>query len=342
MARAVPGRLLRPGGGHGVQPPTSASAIGAANLLCADVGGTSLRHQHRHRRPADREHDVRARARPRRQRAVHRDLELGAGGGSHRLDQPRRRDPGRARAARAPIPGPACLRQAAAREPTMTDAFLLIGILDPGRFAGGALSARRRASRGRRSRRWTRASTSASASRYAYRMGLNNIAEGIVDISIEPRRRPARLLAAGLRRGRPDDAARAAGRDARASSVIVPPHPGLFSALGPAVSRPRLRRQPQRLPDPQRRHGAAPIDDRLHADGGRAARRARRAACEGVEFERSIDARLVGQTLGDAVHRRARRRRSTRTAIATMIESTSTTPTSSAPATASTRCRCRA
>ena len=177
----------------------------------------------------------------------------------------------------------------------MTDAFLLIGILDPGRFAGGAHEARRRARRSRRSSASTPRSTSPSASSYAYRMGLNNIAEGIVDISIghgiDPR--DYSLLAFG-----------AAGPmmlpalldETRVQSVIVPPHPGLFSALGLLSLRPGLRRQPQLLPDAQRRTPRSAVDTLFPQMEDGPARRSSATALEGVEFERSFDGRLVGQT----------------------------------------------
>ena len=174
----------------------------------------------------------------------------------------------------------------------MTDAFLLIGILDPGAFAGGSLCSTPTSPR-RPSRTSTPSSTSASASRYAYRMGLNNVAEGIVDISIghgvDPR--DYSLLAFG-----------AAGPmmlpalldETRVQSVIVPPHPGLFSALG-LLSSDLVYADSRSAYQVLSADTAESVDDLFtQMEDGCASELG--DGVEGVEFERSMDARLVGQT----------------------------------------------
>jgi N-methylhydantoinase A len=126
-------------------------------------------------------------------------------------------------------PGPACYGRGGTA-PTMTDAFLAMGILDPERFNAGRMR--------------LDPERSLAAFRgldgplpleqrisYAYRIGLNNIREGLVDVAVArgldlrdfslmafgaagPLMLPAVLDQVGARR------------------VIVPPYPGLFSALG--------------------------------------------------------------------------------------------------------------
>ena len=113
-------------------------AIGDGNLALRRRRRHLDRRLARRRRAAVRQQHVRARARPGHQRALDRDLERRRRRRQHRLDlavRRRRRRPGerglrsRARPATA----------AAAREPTVTDACLLMGILDPDGFAGGEM-----------------------------------------------------------------------------------------------------------------------------------------------------------------------------------------------------------
>jgi N-methylhydantoinase A len=126
-------------------------------------------------------------------------------------------------------PGPACYGRGGT-VPTMTDAFMAMGILDPAGFNAGRMT--------------LDPSLSIKAFEdldspldleqrieYAYRIGLNNITEGLIDVAIgrglDPR--DFSLVAFG-----------AAGPlmlpavldDVKARRVIVPPYPGLFSALG--------------------------------------------------------------------------------------------------------------
>lgn len=126
-------------------------------------------------------------------------------------------------------PGPACYGRGGVK-PTMTDAFLAIGLLDPSRFNAGRMRIDEELSLNA----FRGLDSSLDLSRrisFAYRMGLNNIAEGLVDIAVSRGVDPSdySLLAFG-----------AAGplmlpavlNDVRARRVIVPPYPGLFSALG--------------------------------------------------------------------------------------------------------------
>jgi N-methylhydantoinase A len=126
-------------------------------------------------------------------------------------------------------PGPACYDKGG-REPTVTDAALLIGILSPDRFLGGKMPLRQDLSRMAFEGLDTPLPLSDRV-RYAWMIGLHNIAEGILDITIrrgiDPR--DFSLVAFG-----------AAGPMMLPAlldllpleSVIVPPNPGGFSAQG--------------------------------------------------------------------------------------------------------------
>jgi N-methylhydantoinase A len=126
-------------------------------------------------------------------------------------------------------PGPACYGRGGV-QPTVTDAALLMGILTPGRFLGGRMPLDEDLSL----RAFETLPTSLSLTdriRFAWMIGLHNISEGLLDITIrrgiDPR--DFSLLAFG-----------AAGPMMLPmlldllpmKSVVVPPHPGQFSAAG--------------------------------------------------------------------------------------------------------------
>ena len=126
-------------------------------------------------------------------------------------------------------PGPACYGRGGTA-PTMTDIFLLIGLLDPGAFNAGRMSLDKALSLKAFEDLDSPLDLEQRIS-FAYRIGLNNVAEGLIDVAIgrgvDPR--DYSLVAFG-----------AAGPlflpavldDVKARRVIVPPYPGLFSALG--------------------------------------------------------------------------------------------------------------
>ncbi|MCP5199500.1 MAG: hydantoinase/oxoprolinase family protein [Gammaproteobacteria bacterium] len=228
-AMARPSRIIFSGPAAG----TTACAhfgelIGERQLICADVGGTSTDvSMVLDGRPVvdtrvELEHDLPVST------LSNAITSVGAGGGSLVTA-------GRAGEIRVgpesagAEPGPACY-DAGGTAPTLTDACLLIGILDAARFMGG----RRRLSRPRAHAAFAALDTPLDLShrvQSAFDTGLANIAEGILDIvignGIDPRdfvlvcygAAGPMLLPAVL----PLVQARAA---------IVPPHPGLFSALG--------------------------------------------------------------------------------------------------------------
>src|SRR5262249_37106155 len=126
-------------------------------------------------------------------------------------------------------PGPACYGKGGVR-PTLTDAALLIGVLVPERFLGGRMPLRTDLARAAFESLDSTLSLSQRVA-YAWRIAANNVAEGLMDITIRRGVDPRgfSLMAYG-----------AAGPMLLPSlldvfavrRVIVPPNPGLFSALG--------------------------------------------------------------------------------------------------------------
>ena len=291
VAMAAPFRVVFSGPAAGtVSGAHFGERIQEPNLLCADVGGTSCDisivsdGQPTVNTTFELEHDLLV-------NALSTEINsLGAGGGSIISINPAGEiqvGPGSAGA----DPGPAAYGRGGA-EPTMTDAFLLIGILDPGHFAGGALNLDPQLAQ----QAFERLDTSldlAQRVEYAYRMGLNNLAEGIVDISIghgiDPR--DYSLLAFG-----------AAGPmmlpalldETRVKRIIVPPHPGLFSALGLLSSDLVYAdsRSSYQILSPDTADSVDALFQRME-DG---LRQELGDGLEGVTFDRSFDGRLVGQT----------------------------------------------
>ncbi len=266
------------------------SVVGEPNLICADVGGTSCDisivtdGKPFVNTTFEIEHDLVV-------NALSTEIAtLGAGGGSivtASTTGELRVGPESAGA----DPGPACYGRGGTA-PTMTDAALLMGILDPERFAGGRMAL---------STELARAAFEALplpfdfAHRvsYAWNLGLNNIAEGLLDIAIshgvDPR--DYTLVAYG-----------AAGpmllpsvmQLVRVRRVVVPPHPGLFSALG-LLSADLVyadSRSAYRLLEPD---AAGEIDAVFAEMEERMLARVSRPR-EEVRVLRSFDGRLLGQS----------------------------------------------
>lgn len=288
-AMARPSRIIFSGPAAG----TAASAhfgalLGVRHLICADVGGTStdvsvvVDGQPVVNNAVELEHDLPVSS------LSNEITSVGAGGGSivsAGTAGEIRVGPESAGAA----PGPACYG-AGGRAPTMTDACLMIGILDEARFMGG----RRRLSRAHARAAFAALDSPLDLSqriRSAFATGLANIAEGILDIvirnGIDPR--DYTLMCYG-----------AAGPMllpallplVQARAAVVPPHPGLFSALG-LLSADRVfmeSRSRYLLLAPT----AAPAVDQLYAEL-EARVRAQCGADGQAVIQRSFDARMVGQ-----------------------------------------------
>ena len=211
---AVPDRLRRPRRGHGLEHPLR-RGDGRRNLLCCDVGGTStdislvVDGQPFVENTFELEHDLII-------NALSTEISsVGAGGGSIVSISPSgdvQVGPGSA----GSVPGPACYGRGG-EQPTITDACLLIGILDPDGFAGGELRLDvERARAGLRVARHPPALRAAGRLRLPDR-GREHRRRGD-ERRDPPRRRPARLHPRRLRRRRPDAAACRA-RGARRSSA---------------------------------------------------------------------------------------------------------------------------
>ena len=279
---AVPHRLRRPCGGHGLehaarrgdrrrQPPLLRRRRHLDRRLArASTGGRSSTNTF------ELEHDLHH------QRALDRGLERRrrAAAASSRSRRPATSSSGLA--APAPTPGPACYGRGG-EAPTLTDACLLMGILDPDGFAGGEL--RLDPDAGAPGLRVARHAAAASTSAIAFALpdrGGEHRRRG-AERRHPPRRRPARLHARRLRRRRADAAAGGARAAARAAGRR-PAAPGALLRARPAQHRPRLLRQPQRL------RGAGP------GGGGRRSR----AVFE--EMEQRLRAKVGG---GDERRRRS-------------------------------------
>jgi N-methylhydantoinase A len=185
-------------------------------------------------------------------------------------------------------PGPACYGRGGT-EPTITDACLLIGIIDPGGFAGGEMRLDPDRARAAFESQKTPLSLSERVA-YAFRIAVNNIAEEVTNVAIRhgvdlrdftllaygaagPMLLPAALEQLGVRR------------------VVIPPHPGLFSALGLLAT--DLVYYDSRSAYTVLTPDAAPrIAEIFEQMEGRLAAR----ASDGATMRRSFDGRLLGQS----------------------------------------------
>lgn len=187
-------------------------------------------------------------------------------------------------------PGPACYGKGGTR-PTMSDICLLIGLLDPNGFAGGRmkldLSLARRAVEGLNC-----SFDFEQRVRYAYDIGLNNIAEGVFNIAIkngiDPRDYTLMAYGAAGPLLLPAIAALI-----HVKRVIVPPHPGLFSALGllSAEQAYTASRSAYTILNPD----VAPTIDAVYREMEARLRQRLNLAAD-TPFSRSFDGQLLGQT----------------------------------------------
>ncbi|MYV97821.1 hydantoinase/oxoprolinase family protein [Streptomyces sp. SID3343] len=265
------------------------SLIGEPDLLCADVGGTSCDisvvagGKPYVDTTFELEHDLVVNA------LAIEVTAIGAGGGSLvTIGQSGeiRVGPGSA----GSTPGPACYGRGGTG-PTTTDTCLMIGIIDPDTFAGGNLSLDVERARAAFENLRTEF-TLAQRVRYAYEMAVHNIAEGVFNVAIKNGVDPRdyTLMAYG-----------AAGpmllpavMDAvHCKQVVVPPNPGLFSALG-LLSADQVftaSRSAYTVLTPE----AAPRIDVLFTEM-ESRLRERIGFDATVTFERSYDGHLVGQS----------------------------------------------
>lgn len=265
--------------------------IDRQNLLCCDVGGTSCDIS----LVADGapfvnttfelEHDLVVNA------LSNEVSSIGAGGGSLVISGQSGElqvGPGSA----GSDPGPACYGQGGT-QPTMTDACLLMGVLDPGGFADGRMTLDAESARTAFDQLDSPLDFGQRVS-YAFNLGVNNIAEGVLNVAISHGADPRdySLIAYG-----------AAGPmllpavldTIHANEVVVPPHPGLFSALGLVSADIEYAdsRSAYTMLTPE---NAEAVDKMYRSMEQTLRERIPEADRHTAEIYRSFDARLVGQS----------------------------------------------
>ena len=194
-------------------------------------------------------------------------------------------------------PGPVCYRNGGT-EPTVTDANVVLGRLNPAYFLGGEIGLDVEGAR------------RAIEERCAKPLGLDVVeaANGIVEIanaamvnalhliSVQRGYDPRDFLLVGFGGAGPVHA-NALARDAEMPAVLIPPSPGIFSATGLLTT--DLKRDAARTV--MRRLASLPPDEaetvfaELEAQGA-AELEAEGVGRDAIEFVRQIDMRYVGQS----------------------------------------------
>ena len=194
-------------------------------------------------------------------------------------------------------PGPVCYR-GGGTEPTVTDANVVLGRLNPAYFLGGEIELDVEGAR------------RAIEERCAKPLGLDAVeaANGIVEIanaamvnalhliSVQRGYDPRDFLLVGFGGAGPVHA-NALARDAELPAVLIPPSPGIFSATGlltTDLKRDAAQTAMQRL-DALDQAEVESVFARLEAEGAAELRR-EGVADEAIEFVRRLDLRYVGQS----------------------------------------------
>jgi N-methylhydantoinase A len=204
------------------------SLLDTPNLLCADVGGTSLDislvtgGKPYVNTTFELEHDLVVNA------LSIEVSSIGAGGGSLVTVGPTgdlQVGPGSA----GSDPGPACYGKGGSA-PATTDTCLLLGVLDPDAFAGGRMKLDATLSR----QAFEVLDSPLEVDeriKQAFHIGVSNIAEGLTNVAVRRGVDPRDYSLVAFGAAGPM-LIPAALEQVHAAEVIVPPHPGLFSALG--------------------------------------------------------------------------------------------------------------
>jgi N-methylhydantoinase A len=192
------------------------------------------------------------------------------------------------------VPGPVAYGLGGT-EPTLTDANLTLGRLDPGYFLGGAMSLDADAAREAVAGLGNAIGLSAEATALAaVRTADENMANAIRLIAVERGLDPRdfALVAFG---GAGPLHARAVAERLDMPTVLVPPHPGLCSALGAAISQARVDRVRTHYVHSARVRidELARAERRLHDDT--IAELRRNVDADEVDVRRSADLRYAGQ-----------------------------------------------
>lgn len=264
--------------------------IGAGNLLCADVGGTSCDislvsdFKPYVNTTFELEHDLIVNA------LSIEVSSIGAGGGSLVTISPAGElqvGPGSAGA----DPGPACYGKGGL-QPAATDTCLLMGVIDPDGFAGGRMKLNKELSIKAFERLDTKLPLE-NRIRYAFDVGINNIAEGLTNVAIQHGIDPRDYSLVAFGAAGPMLLPAVLDR-VHAAEVIIPPHPGLFSALGLISSEQTYTdsRSAYTVLTPE----AAPEIDRVFQDMEDAMRARFKDRHQDIVFTRAFDGRLLGQS----------------------------------------------
>lgn len=265
------------------------SLIGENHLLCADVGGTSCDisvvtgGEPFVNTTFELEHDLVV-------NALANDVSaIGAGGGSI-VAIGRNGEVRVGPESAGSAPGPACYGRGGT-QPTTTDTCLMIGLIDPAGFAGGRLALQTDLAR-QAFEALDCELTLAQRVRHAYEMAVHTIAEGVVNVAIKNGVDPRdySLMAYGAAGPMLLPAAMEA---IHCKQVIVPPEPGLFSALG-LLSTDQvftLNRSAYTILSPE----VAPQIDALFSEMEQQVRERLEPGTD-VRLERSYDGHLMGQS----------------------------------------------
>ncbi|WP_026912113.1 hydantoinase/oxoprolinase family protein [Patulibacter minatonensis] len=264
--------------------------MGLGNLLCADIGGTSCDlsvvqdGEPFINTTFELEHELLV-------NALSTEItSIGAGGGSIVAIGPSGELTVGPESAGSE-PGPACYGRGGVL-PTTTDTCMLMGIIDPDGFAGGRMSLDPALSK--------KAFESLDSVlpfeervKSAYEVGLNNIAEGLTNISVKYGLDPRdfTLVAFGAAGGMLLPAVLDL---VHVEQVMIPPHPGVFSALG-LLSADQVysaSRSAYTVLTPD----AGPSIEEVYQSMEASLREQMGDRAEGAEFVRSFDGRLYGQS----------------------------------------------
>jgi N-methylhydantoinase A len=265
-------------------------ATGDRDLLCCDVGGTStdislvVDGKPFVENTFELEHDLIINA------LSTQISSVGAGGGSIVSISPSgdvQVGPGSA----GSVPGPACYGRGG-EQPTITDACLLIGILDPETFAGGELQLDVERARLAFESLDTPLRFDQRVA-FAYRIVAANIAGEVTNVAVRNGVDPRDFTVVAYGAAGPM-LLPAALEELQVERLVIPPHPGLFSALGllstDLVYYDSRSAYVMLTPDT-----AADIQS-VFEEMERGLRERAGSAAEGAVVRRSFDGRLWGQS----------------------------------------------
>jgi N-methylhydantoinase A len=265
-------------------------AMAEGNLICADVGGTStdvslvVGGKPFVSNTFELEHDLIINALSTEVSSV------GAGGGSIVSISPSG-DVLVGPASAGSDPGPACYGRGG-DDPTVTDACLLMGILDPDGFAGGEMRLDPELSL----RAFAALDTKLALEQrvaFAYRIAVANIAEEVTNVAIRHGVDPRDFTLVAYGAAGPM-LLPAALELLHVKRVVVPPHPGLFSALGLLST--DLVYYESRSAYVVLAPETAPLLSSVFEEMEQRLRDKVGAGVDGLSVRRTIDGRLLGQS----------------------------------------------